>query len=76
VWGYCDVELALAAIAIDYDDLPVVRNTLATDTPADAVLKVSTSDEYTVRVDLGVADGKAVLYTCDCTEEYVRINLV
>ena len=74
--GYCDVELNTDAIGIDYDDLPVVRNTLATDTPAEEVLKVSTADEYTVRVDLGVADGNAVLYTCDCTEEYVRINLV
>ena len=76
VLGYCGVDIDEGGIAIDYDDLPVVRNTLPADTPDDQVLAVSTSDAYTVTVDLGVADGSAILYTCDCTEEYVRINLV
>ncbi len=30
--------------------------------------------EFRLRIDLGLGNGEATLYTCDCSEEYVRIN--
>ena len=30
--------------------------------------------EVTVRVDLGVGEGKGLVWTSDLTEEYIRIN--
>ena len=30
--------------------------------------------ELFIRVQLGLGDGKATVYTCNCTERYVRIN--
>jgi glutamate N-acetyltransferase/amino-acid N-acetyltransferase len=31
-------------------------------------------DEITVRVDLGLGDGSARVWTCDLTKAYVEIN--
>jgi glutamate N-acetyltransferase/amino-acid N-acetyltransferase len=30
--------------------------------------------EIAVRVDLGLGEGEATVYTCDLTKEYVEIN--
>ncbi len=38
---------------------------------ASAVMK---EDEIDIRVDLGIADGHAVVWTCDLTHEYIDIN--
>ena len=31
-------------------------------------------DDITIRADLGIGRGKATVYTCDLTKEYVAIN--
>jgi glutamate N-acetyltransferase/amino-acid N-acetyltransferase len=33
-----------------------------------------TGDEVSLRIDLGLGDGRATVYTCDLSAEYVRIN--
>ncbi len=32
------------------------------------------SEEITLKVDLGIGEGKATIYTCDLTHEYITIN--
>ena len=31
-------------------------------------------DEIVIRVDLGLGDGEATVYTCDLTHSYIDIN--
>ncbi|MCO6392554.1 bifunctional glutamate N-acetyltransferase/amino-acid acetyltransferase ArgJ [Aliihoeflea aestuarii] len=40
----------------------------------EAVSAYMTGDEVDIRVDLGLGDGQATVWTCDLTKEYVAIN--
>lgn len=76
VLGYCRAHINPDRVAMEYDGLPVAVNGMAADTDPEALNAVSQSDGYTITMDLGTGGrGEAVLYTCDCTEEYVRINM-
>lgn len=76
VLGYCGVELHPDRMAIDYEDVPVMRNGMSAGTPKEKLDGIVTGKRYTITVDLGTGgNGFAILYTCDCTEEYVRINM-
>lgn len=76
VLGYCGVEIDPGALGIDYDTLPVMRGGMSAGTPKERLDAVIAGKQYTITVDLGTGGpGSAVLYTCDCTEEYVRINM-
>jgi len=74
--GYCGAELNEDAIHMWYDELQVVEGGLGCAVTQEQVRAVTGLPAYTVRVQLGVASGAARVYTCDITEEYVRINLV
>ena len=39
--------------------------------PSTAVMK---AEDITIRVDIGLGSGRATVYTCDLTKEYVEIN--
>ncbi len=76
VLGYCGVEIDVDKLSIWYDELPILLDSTPALPDAEALKKILHSNRYTVRLDLGTGgEGKAVLYTCDCTEEYVRINM-
>ncbi len=76
VLGYCGVEVVPDRMGIDYDEVPVMRNGMSAGTAKADLDKIVTGKRYTITVDLGTGGGgQAVLYTCDCTEEYVRINM-
>ena len=61
-------------VSLWYDDMRVMKNGMRTKDGHSNYLQVTQKPEYTIRVDLGLGKGSAVLYTCDCTEEYVTIN--
>ncbi len=76
VLGYCGVEIDPDRMAIDYDDLPMMRDGVSAKPDPEKLAALLKGNRYTIRVNLGTGgDGAAVLYTCDCTEEYVRINM-
>ena len=76
VLGYCGVEIDPNQLAIRYNDLSVLENSTPTLPDPDALNAIVTSNRYQVTFDLGTGgSGSAVLYTCDCTEDYVRINM-
>jgi glutamate N-acetyltransferase/amino-acid N-acetyltransferase len=76
VLGYCGVDIDPDNLGVWYDDLALLENsTPALPDPA-ALNHIVTSNRFIVTVDLGKNGlGEAVLYTCDSTEEYVRINM-
>ena len=73
--GYSGAEITPDEINIRYDDVYAVRNGFA-DPESDekdlaAVLK---KDSFSVGIELNAGKASDVMYTCDCSEEYVRIN--
>ncbi|MFT7510904.1 MAG: glutamate N-acetyltransferase/amino-acid N-acetyltransferase, partial [Candidatus Omnitrophota bacterium] len=75
VLGYAKPLIDETKIDISYNDLPITRGGLCVGTSREDVLAVTRQSSYSIRVDLGLGSGKAVLYTADCTEEYVRLNM-
>ena len=58
-----------------YDNLPACRRGVYTGTPIERLKKVVRQPWFTLDIHLNLGKGEAVVYTCDCTEEYVRINM-
>ena len=76
VLGYCGVEIDPENLGVRYDDLVLLEKSTPALPDPDALRNIVTSNRFVVTVDLGTGGtGEAVLYTCDCTEEYVRINM-
>ena len=74
--GYSRAKVVEERVAIDYDELPAVRNGVFAGTPLKKLEKIQHQKEFTLTINLNLGRGAAVIYTCDCTEEYVRINYV
>jgi glutamate N-acetyltransferase/amino-acid N-acetyltransferase len=76
VLGYCGVDIEPERLAIDYNDLALMRDGMTARPDPKRLEDILAGNRYTITVDLGTGgSGSAVLYTCDCTEEYVRINM-
>lgn len=76
VLGYCGVEIDPDRLGMRYDDLCLLRDSTPALPDPEALRAIMLSNRYTITMDLGTGGaGTAVLYTCDCTEEYVRINM-
>lgn len=76
VLGYCGVEIDPGNLGVWYDELCLLEQSTPALPDPDALNAIVTSNRFVVTVDLGMGgEGTAVLYTCDCTEEYVRINM-
>ena len=73
--GNAGVDVEPAAVAIDADDVAVVRNgELVSDEAARMARKVMQRDAFSVRVQVGRGDGCATVVTSDLTQDYVRFN--
>lgn len=74
--GYSYAQVQEELVDITYDDVPLVRSGMAFEDASleDAVAVVS-KDAFTIHINLNIGGGEAIVYTCDCTEEYVRINV-
>jgi glutamate N-acetyltransferase/amino-acid N-acetyltransferase len=76
VLGYCGVDLDPARISISYNELMMLQEGVPGKPDQEALETLLNGNRYTITVNPGLkGPGKAVLYTCDCTEEYVRINM-
>jgi glutamate N-acetyltransferase/amino-acid N-acetyltransferase len=72
--GRSGVEMNEATTDVSFGDLSVVRGGLGVPGIASAAAAVLQEKAITVRIDLGVGDGHARVWTSDLSEEYVRIN--
>ncbi|MFC1462193.1 bifunctional glutamate N-acetyltransferase/amino-acid acetyltransferase ArgJ [Verrucomicrobiota bacterium] len=73
--GYSGADVREALVDIRYDDFLAVHNgQVAGDTALADLERVLRQDRFSVNVDLNLGDGTDTVYTCDCSEEYVRIN--
>ena len=73
--GYSRARIDEDKVSICYDDLQAVKNGMRTDIAQEALIKVVSKTDFAININLYLGEGAAVVYTCNCTEEYVRINV-
>ena len=74
--GYSHAQVQEDRVDITYDDVPLVRGGMAFEEASiDDAVKIVSKDQFTIYINLNLGCGEAVVYTCDCTENYVRINV-
>ncbi len=73
--GYSYAQVQENKVDIDYDDVPAVRKGTAAGTAEEKLVAAVSKDAFTINIDLNLGNGHAVVYTCNCTEDYVRINV-
>ncbi len=73
--GYSPARVQEDLVDVDYDDVPAARHGVAAGTPAADLDRVVAQKEFRISIDLHLGPGTATVYTCNCTEEYVRINM-
>ncbi|MEK7701420.1 MAG: bifunctional glutamate N-acetyltransferase/amino-acid acetyltransferase ArgJ [candidate division NC10 bacterium] len=81
-WGRIMMALGKSAARVDqekvsiaFDDEPVaVRGTLKEGVRLERVREIMGTREYAITIDLGLGRGEERVWTCDLSEEYVRIN--
>jgi N-acetylglutamate synthase/N-acetylornithine aminotransferase len=52
-----------------------VRNGMAAGTPEEKLIAAVSKEAFTININLNLGSGSTVVYTCNCTEDYVRINV-
>ncbi len=74
--GYSHAQVQEDRVDIAYDAVPLVRDgqACAEASETDAIAVVS-QEAFTIHINLNLGDGEAVVYTCNCTEKYVQINV-
>ena len=73
--GYSYAQVQENKVDIDYDDVPAVRNGMAAGTPEEELVATVSKEAFTININLNLGSGSTVVYTCNCTEDYVRINV-
>jgi glutamate N-acetyltransferase/amino-acid N-acetyltransferase len=73
--GYSYAQVQENKVDIDYDDVPAVRNGMAAGTPEEKLIAAVSKESFTININLNLGSGSTVVYTCNCTEDYVRINV-
>ncbi len=73
--GYSGADVQEASVDVFYNDLPAVLGGVAAETPANALQDIVGSSAFSITVNLHLGIGAATVYSCDCTEEYVKINV-
>jgi glutamate N-acetyltransferase/amino-acid N-acetyltransferase len=73
--GYSGAAVDQSRLSLHFDQVCMARNGVFAGGDAEARgTEILQQKEFTVCVDLGLADGSATVYTSDLTHEYVSIN--
>ena len=73
--GYSGAHVVEDRVDVWFDEMHCVHGGAGTRITREDLKAVIARPEFTVRIRLGVGRGSAIIYTCNCTEEYVRINM-
>ena len=72
--GYSPARVDETKVEIRYGNLLCARNGLKAGATIEQLSKVAAQKEFTITIDLHLGRHAAVVYSCDCTEDYVKIN--
>jgi glutamate N-acetyltransferase/amino-acid N-acetyltransferase len=75
VVGYSGADVREELVDIGYNDIWMVKNGCRVPgQPLEDLEKILAEDEFVLTVNLNLGDDSDTVYTCDCSEEYVKIN--
>ena len=72
--GYSKAQVQEEKTQIYYGDVQAVSNGMQSSASHEQMVKAVSEKELLIRIELGAGEAAAVVYTCNCTEAYVRIN--
>jgi glutamate N-acetyltransferase/amino-acid N-acetyltransferase len=72
--GYSDARVVEERVDIFYDGVQAVTGGCRSEVSPEELIKVVSQTDFAINIDLHTGEGEATVYTCSCTEEYVRIN--
>ena len=72
--GRADVEMSEGDSKVWFNRHLVAENGMALELDLSAVTRELAAPEVAVRIDLGVGAASATVWTCDLSEDYIRIN--
>lgn len=72
--GASGAELDPAGLAVRLGDVDVVEDGARVDGAGERAAAALEGDEVRIRVDLAAGGARATMWTCDLTDEYVRVN--
>ncbi len=61
-------------LELHFNDLPILKPGLIADFSEEAAAKILAQSSYTITLRLGKGSGKATIWSCDLSKEYVDIN--
>ncbi len=75
VVGYSGADVREELVDIAYNDVLMVKNGCRVpDQSLDELEKILAEDNFVLMVNLNLGDDSDTVYTCDCSEEYIKIN--
>ncbi len=72
--GNAEVSLDPENVALDYNEVPIVRESVDAGTSQPDQAAALSGDSFTIKLDLGMGESEYTIWTCDLSQEYVRIN--
>ena len=72
--GYSPARVDETKVEIHYDGLLAVKNGLKAGASIERLSKIVAKKEFAITIDLHLGRHAATVYSCDCTEDYVKIN--
>ncbi len=72
--GYSKAKVVEEKVDIFYDAVQAVAGGCRSGVAHEDLIKVVSQTDFAINIDLRQGDGAATVYTCNCTEAYVRIN--
>ncbi len=72
--GYSPAKVDETKVEIHYNQLLAVKNGLKAGASIEALSRIVAKKEFTLAIDLHLGRHAATVYSCDCTEDYVKIN--
>jgi glutamate N-acetyltransferase/amino-acid N-acetyltransferase len=72
--GYSKAKVVEEQVDIFYDATQAVAGGRRSGVAQEDLIKVVSQTDFAININLRIGEGEAVVYTCNCTEEYVRIN--
>lgn len=72
--GQSGADFEPAKVSISFNDLYILRPNYSLSLDEEIATKILSSKEFEINIDLGEGSEESTWWTCDLTEEYVRIN--
>ncbi|MCX7875165.1 MAG: bifunctional glutamate N-acetyltransferase/amino-acid acetyltransferase ArgJ [Melioribacteraceae bacterium] len=72
--GYSGIDFAPELFEIEINDVPILKKNYEVTLPNQLANQTLKSSEIKINLYLNIGKGKATVWTCDFSEEYVKIN--